>query len=341
MKEVYERFDFSAIVPRQNFTFEETRNMVVCKLITKNGNGKINPYIYHKQFVDNNVLILLESVWYHTLFLDADAKYVLRIACIFNNIKSYPKCKVCGKSVKRLTNISNFRKMFFGEYCSYACNAFLHNPKSNLTKEQYAKVLEKTSKTRKERYHSLPQEWKDKLSLAAQSEKTKKKKGDTNYKRYGVRNPGVLGAYHSKAACKFIGNFIAERKIDPLRCFFHDVHGKREFFQNIVLGNNKKRFVSYDLVVFKNIESAIKKDLQQIEIVLEYNGSWHYTKDEILGHENEPAVPYTKNNTYTLTKQEVYDIDNAKLKHMLQFTKNVFVFSEKTKKMIQYDGNNL
>jgi hypothetical protein len=62
-------------------------------------------------------------------------------------------------------------------------------------------------------------------------------------------------------------------------------------------------------------ESKIAKDLTKIISVLEYNGPWHYTKDDILGCEKEPATPYRSNR---FTKQQVYELDNLKIKHILE-----------------------
>src|SRR5208283_2625271 len=52
--------------------------------------------------------------------------------------------------------------------------------------------------------------------------------------KYGVENPGVLGAVASKAGEKYIRNFISENKIDESKCYFKNGGiNKNEYFLNV------------------------------------------------------------------------------------------------------------
>ena len=338
----YDKYDFSKIMPKENHSCQETKEFILEKLVT---NGHLNTSLKRKIYVlSRNLEPLFESVLYHTRFLDADSDFVLRLACLVNGIVAYPQCLRCGNEVKRIKNRSNFRKMVFGKYCCTKCNGEINYPERNLDKSAWDKRNKKVSLSCLEtRKNGLPQSICVKLKAAANRTDVKQKKARTNLIRYGVSNPGVLGAYFSKSGQAYIEDFLKKKNIEFDRCFFYNKGiGKREFFQIIFIPFlNKNRFVSYDLVVFKNVAAAQKKDVSQIELVLEYNGMWHYTAEEVLGHEEEPAVPYIKNNTYKFTKKEVYELDKAKLDLAKKWTDMVYIFSIKTNMLVEYDGRNL
>lgn len=98
----------------------------------------------------------------------------------------------------------------------------------------------------------------------------------------------------------------------------------------------KKRYSSYDLVVFSDYQSYDTKNLNNIDLVLEYNGPWHYTKQELVKHGNEPAVPYKINNKFIYTKYQVFIMDQCKLNHISKYTNNILIYWEKTKTLSKY-----
>jgi hypothetical protein len=166
----------------------------------------------------------------------------------------------------------------------------------------------------------MPQDWKDKLKLAAQKEDVKKKKRDTCLSRYGVENPGVLGAFHSKDACSYIRAMLRELCIDEDRCLFCDPeNNRREFFQSIYIPIlRRSRYVSYDLVVFESEEACRNLDLSKLSFSFEFNGPWHYRSSQLGTSEKKASVPY-RTGDKKLTRLESYFIDKAKVEHIAQF----------------------
>lgn len=139
-----------------------------------------------------------------------------------------------------------------------------------------------------------------------------------------IQSPGVLGAYSSKTARNYILELLDSRGFDPSLAMFKD-DNRKEFWQMIYVPFlNKKRYFSYDLVVFSDRNSFESKDLNNIDLVFEYNGPWHYRSEDILGVENLPATPY-KSNKFTRAQQIM--LDNIKLTHIIQFQpKEVLVY---------------
>jgi len=321
------KYDFSKIEPRQTLSIEEMKEMMKSKKIINN--GKLNSNIQLSVFILNrNLLEFFENVYWYTNFMKKDANVKQRLFCIWNSIFECPKCKLCGKISRDFSG--NFTNGWFNAFCSRRCNILFNYPRKFLSKYKKKKMLEKMSKTRKERYPTLPKEWRDKLRIAAGKSEVKNKKKQTCLIRYGIENPGVLGAFHSKAATNYIKDFIKERNIDINCCYYYDPKlKKKEFFQMIEI-NGSKRYSSYDLVVFENKKASETKDLSKISLVLEYNGPWHYRKEDIIGHEQEPALPYKSVN---IKKIEQYDLDILKIKHMLKYTKNFFIYWWKEKKL--------
>jgi hypothetical protein len=327
-KDIYENFDFSKLSAINHFSKSKVKREINKKLIV---NGKINPAFQKKKFIENrNLIEVFESVLYYTSFLEESAGWKERFFCICNNISSYPKCHFCNKYSKNFNR--NFTDGYYGKFCSRSCSASSTANSTKLSKEAKIKRDNKIRKTLlKQRANGLPKEWKDKLKKAANKESVKVKKRKTCLERYGIENPGVLGAYHSKSSYKYIMGFLKDREIPLNQCFFHD-DNKKEFFQFVYVPFlKKKRYFSYDLVVFNDEKSAINKNLKEIHCVLEFNGPWHYNHDEIVTDGNSPAVPY-KGGTYPYSKKEVWMLDCCKINHMLQFT-DVYVYWQKNKKL--------
>jgi len=154
-------------------------------------------------------------------------------------------------------------------------------------------------------------------------------------KIYGSYNECMRRAFPggrtSKSAKSYIEKFLVERNINPERCMYEGggVTGK-EFYQQIML-HGKKKFVMYDLVVFKNL------DFHEIDLILEFNGPYHF---KLLDVERTPDLK----SVYFLDKCETvkysYEKDIAKLNHALTLTNNVYIYWQKDKQLIKYEGLN-
>jgi len=254
--------------------------------------------VYNKWKTEKFLYELMCSLLYYTSFIKEN-KFLLglRIYCLEERILEYPICE-CGK---RITKIWNHLK--FNKYCSQSCANKYTNP---LKENVYGKEMsEKIWGTRRKNGNGkLSDDHKTKLSLIHKSKETKEKMKNSCLNKYGFENPGVLGAYYSKSAEKYIRNFILENNIDEKRCYFKN-GGKnnKEYFQ-MIFNKEKNRYVyfSYDLIVLDENDN--------IKLVLEYNGPWHYTKEEIHKDPNGPATPYKTNK---LTKKDTYERDKAKI----------------------------
>lgn len=298
----------------KNFSYNETRNLIFTKNFYTNKN-QVNRNILCEQFITNTkAMPIYESIFYHTSFLDDDYSLKERIKSIVYEITEYPKCKCCGIILDKI----------FKSFCSPKCNATFNKPQSNMTTQEKKKMFAKMVQTRKKDGSYNPsEETKIKMSNSAKLSMNKKRK--TNMKRYGVENPGVLGAYSSKAAENYILDYLGKNNIDINTCLFKHREIK-EFFQMVFDEKiNKHRYFSYDLVVFDSIESKNKKDTTKINLVLEYNGPWHYKKS-MVNDIKAPATPYKNSPSI----EECIYGDNLKLNHIKQFTDNILIFWEKT-----------
>lgn len=283
-------------------------------------NGKLNCCISRQSFLKTRPelirnLQILDNILPHL----KNKRISEKLYCLYNNISEFPTC-LCGNIVTRFEG--NLKNGFYGKYCSKSCS----NRYTNLLHpERYKQeTFQKIRMKRIENGSYFPSvKSRKKMSVSAKSDSVKKKKEETCLKRYGVKNAGVLGAYSSKEATNFIKNFINENNISENRCYFHSggVNSK-EFYQMVYSQENKKYiYMSYDLVIFKTAEAAKQKDLSQIELVLEYNGPWHYTETEVMLIGYQKATPYKKSKTV----REAYEFDRLKEDHMNQYTNNYII----------------
>jgi hypothetical protein len=244
-----------------------------------------------------------------------------RIYRVYNNINDDTYCKHCS-SIK-----TKFDKFTTGyrDFCSISCSTSYNTPSKYWTEETKLLRSKKISDSRK--FIKMTDEWRSKLKLAANLDSVKYKKQETCLLKYGCKNPGVLAAYSSKAATNYIIRLLMDRNIDLNRTMFK-YENRKEFWQMInVPFLKKQRYFSYDLIVFSTVESAMQKDLSNIELVFEYNGPWHYKKADIIGSEDLPATPY-KSNKFTRLQQ--IELDRLKLEHITKFSpKEILIYWEK------------
>ena len=332
MSEKCKNFDFSSIKVSKKMSLSNTKDILNCKILH---NGELPKNLEKRWYIENNDLIpFITSVFWFTSFLNSKVKLKERLFCIKHSIDRYPRCQRCNNISTHFN--PNFINGYYSKFCSRKCNREANNPISFLSQKQLKMRNKKISNTNKKaRQNGLPEEWKHKLKVAACKLSVQNKKAQTCLERYGVRNPGVLGAYHSQSASEYIKKYLKLKSIHENRCYFYDkTLNKKEFFQNIFVPFlTKHRFFCYDLVVFKDKSSAREKTLDQIEIVLGYNGPWHYKLEELGKNANFPAVPYKNGNSYNFTRQEVFNMDQIKLTHIYQYTPQVYVYWENTKQI--------
>jgi hypothetical protein len=324
----YQAFNFNNLNVVRSLSREEVVSILEKDVLDEKGRIK---KIFSKDYYirKNNLIEFLENVLYYTSFLKSGAGIVERLHCLYNNINTYPKCEICENRLMKFKG--HFNNGSFGKFYSSKCNRMANNPHDFMSEETRCLKAKKLSEARTGvRFN---QRWKNKLKVAANREEVKEKKKKACLELYGVENPGVLGAFSSKSAREYIITFLEENGICKNRCYFKDVDtGKKEFFQMVYVPFlKKKKYFCYDLVVFKDEEAYKSKNIKEIELVLEYNGPWHYEEHEVSGHEEEPSMPYK---TCKHTKKQTYELDKIKMDHICNYANSVTVFNEKTGKFV-------
>lgn len=323
----YLKFDFDKLIIWQTMNIKIVKKNIINFLFAKN--KRLNPSLSRICFINNlNLNELYSNIFAYTSFLDVKCNIKERIFCILNNITEYRKCK-CGKEIKKIHFKGKIDTWYYNQYCSQSCANRYTNYKK--PKSFYKNISIKAVKTRRKNGSYNTEKNRNHMIEMSRDDDVKEKRKKTNLLRYGVENAGVLGAYSSKEAEKFIRNYIKELRIDKNRCYFKNggINGK-EYFQMIYDDKlKKKKYVSYDLVV-------MSEDLSKIDFVFEYNGGWHYTEDEMLADPNGQSTPY-KN---CKTKMETYNHDLKKLSHIFKKTNDVRIYWWKTKSLVKYTHEN-
>lgn len=121
---------------------------------------------------------------------------------------------------------------------------------------------------------------------------------------------GYFTSAFSKPAYNYICTFIEKNNIAVDNCYFLRGPKNREYFTII---NDKYHF--YDLTVFDNYN--------KINLILEVNGPWHYTKNEVIADPWSKSTPYKNEKT---TKYQSYIKDQLKLKRAKEIATNVLVY---------------
>ncbi len=312
-KQIYIKFDFVKVCEIKSLSIIDLKELILKNIII---NNRISPSISSYDFIiKNNLLEMMSNIKYYTLFLPESENIKTRTFCILNNITEYPKCS-CGKDIKK------FNKKF-NSYCSQSCaNRFTNYLKDPLF---YKELSKKIVKTRRANNSYIPT---DNFKNYLKDKNNYNKFKESCFKKYGVYNPGVLGAYSSKSAELYIRNYIKENNIREDRCYFKNGGiNNKEYFLNVYDGLTKKYiYLSYDLVVIDDYKNIIE--------VLEYNGPWHYKEFDVNINPESLATPYPMSKT----KKETYNFDILKLNTIFVKCKNIKIYWEKEKKIEKYDG---
>ena len=256
-----------------------------------------------------------------TSFLPFECDYKERIYCLLNNITIRPKCK-CGEFVKFPAHLAKTDRCY-REFCSTKCSNNDKNvkiKKENTCKTNYGVINPSQSKE----IHQLKINTitKNHGGFGMQSPTISKIIKETNILKYGtpfssknniiknkIKNSHLKRSKHqnkisndkrkttmiikygidhnpinhfSKIATKYIENFIKNNNLDPKLCMY----GEKEYFVKV---SNKIFF--FDLVVFKTHSGRKNKDINDIYIILEYDGKfWHPTIDQSITYRNTPMV---------------------------------------------------
>jgi hypothetical protein len=220
--------EYLSVEPRSDITLSEVSILVNQRLVTRK--GTLAPYYARPETLQRKPELMPIFSALRFFFPSAtslsEAVYQLR--------NSFPQgCKQCLAPTVFIDMKRGYR-----DFCSSRCNGLFNAPSRNLTEAQRAAKSSKQSLSTKGRKMTL--EWRNKLSEAARTEDVQKRKAATCLERYGVENPGVLGAYSSRAAREFIERFIDFLSIDRARCLYHDGGNTREFYRNVEVSWSEK-----------------------------------------------------------------------------------------------------
>jgi predicted subunit of tRNA(5-methylaminomethyl-2-thiouridylate) methyltransferase len=166
-----------------------------------------------------------------------------------------------------------------------------------------------------------------------QSPIVKQKIIETNMERYGVscameipeiaqksvgtriKNNSFHINNHSIEARDFIRTYINEKGYSIDQCAFSDKENQLFEWGYYI----KDRWVLYDLVVF---EPGFRGNKDHIIEILEYNGPFHYTEQDVIERGEQKATPWKKSK---LTIKESYQIDKLKEEFAKTLTDNFTV----------------
>ncbi len=288
-------------------------------------NNKLNAHFNRPNFIKKHKLENFEKdLIMVTSFLDENTDKKIRMFCVLNDIFEYPKCQYCHKIVKKFWK--NLCDGWFAKFCSRKCSCLVNNPHDFMTEQTKQIRSQKLSKALSGR--KMNEEWKSKLKSAANDPEVTKKKEKTNLKRYGVSNPGVLGARASKSGRRYIKKFLKDNNINE-SCTYFDGGGitNKEFY---VIINGKP--ASYDLVVFESSFAANNRDFTKIKLILEYHGPWHYKKYDVIERGSELSSPYQN----SVTIKESFEWDKRKREYINRYAK-FYVYWSKTKELEIYE----
>lgn len=121
---------------------------------------------------------------------------------------------------------------------------------------------------------------------------------------------GYMTSAFSKPAFRYIAEFIKKRNMIEENCYYLRGSKNKEYF-TIINGS----YYFYDFVSFN--------ENGEVDTVLEVNGPWHYTKQDVLQDPWSRATPYKANKT---TKYQSYLKDQLKLKRAKELARSVLVY---------------
>lgn len=132
-----------------------------------------------------------------------------------------------------------------------------------------------------------------------------------------IQNGSFTKSNSSREATKFIQAYIKGKGYNITQCAYADAENELHEWGIYHQG----RWRLYDLVVF---EKGKRGDKNHIIEVLEYNGPFHYTKQDVKLRGTEKAYPWKSNNT---TIAESYRTDKIKKQLAKTLTKHYTIIN--------------
>jgi hypothetical protein len=154
----------------------------------------------------------------------------------------------------------------------------------------------------------------NKMKRACQNPDVSKRRRETLLARYSTVNTLGIQPRFSKMAYEYIKNYIKHNNIDESRCYY--ARGGINNREYVYFDADKQKHIMFDFVI-------INTETKEIELILEYNGPFHWTADDIAKDPNSSATWFKTN---SMTKLESYNHDQYKLNIAKNISKNVIVY---------------
>lgn len=265
-------------------------NMTTYDFYYKEYERKLTKQIYTQPYYDDLLKI--------TNFLSENSHYAERIYCLLNDIKERPLCEHCGGMVKFPHHLRK-EERGYRRFCSTKCSnnnenvqkeksktcvanygvdnpsksKIIHNRKVKTIMENYGGFMcgspiikEKIYKTNLEKYGFIH---------PSKNKKVKRKIKKSHIERYKNDYYKLFSCNHSKSATKYIKKFIKDNSIDENLCLYgnDELKIKKDVYNEYF----------FDLVVFKSLDGLMLKNIEDISIILEYDGChWHPNIDQAI-----------------------------------------------------------
>lgn len=312
-------------------------NMTTYDFYREQYKRKLTKRIYTQPYYDH----LLEI----TKFLPENSHYAERIYCLLYNIRERPTCEHCDGFVHFPHHLRKEEREY-RRFCSNKCSnnnenvqkkksetcminygvdnpsksEEIHNKKVETVMKNYGGFMlaspilkERIYKTNLERYGNIQ---------PSKTKKIKQKIKKSHLENNKVNYYKLYGCQYSKSAIKYIKKFINEHKIDEKLCLYGENEMKIE--------KNDYTEYFFDLIVFRSYDGLLHKDINNISIILEYDGyHWHPNIDQAITF-NNVKIPRT-NKTF----REKYRNDLLKKRFAMELinkSKGRFIFFREEKR---------
>ena len=153
-----------------------------------------------------------------------------------------------------------------------------------------------------------------KMKIACRNPSVIRQRRETLLKRYSTSNTLGIQPRFSKMAYDYIKKYIKQNNIDERCCYF--ARGGINNKEYVYFDAEKQKHIMFDLVVIDN-------KTKEIDLILEYNGPFHWTINEASADPNSSATWFKTN---SMTKFESYRHDQYKLNIAKKISKNVIVY---------------
>ncbi len=235
--------------------------------------------------------------------------------------KMFPNALLSNKEFKEKVGNASKGKSYLERYGKEQSDSLIKR-RSDTAIKQFENLDQRkirSEKCAKNRNYDL---WYKNMCFSMRNPETIRKRLNTIEQLKKTKRGFILNNKSSKAAFNYIKKFITNNNLDENKCYFQNGgHNKKEWG---LYDNESKKFFQYDLVCFN--------DKNEIELILEFNGPFHFTYEEtLLTPDVNPCPWYGK-----FTIKGIYEKEILKLNASKRISSKVLVFWQKYNKLVEY-----